>query len=88
MKTVAGTGVPENHKEGITMPDAMTVSENILVIHDYEPLTFNIWLFIMCAIFILYFVVSTVHNINKEKRLEEVQKLYKKEQDQYELKDI
>ncbi len=58
----------------------LPLDENVIVIHDSDPHTFVTWLFLMCVIFILYFIVSSVHNINRKKKLEEMKKKYEEKE--------
>ena len=47
-----------------------SLSENILVIHDSNPVAFKVWLFAMIALFVLYFLVATIRDINRERKIE------------------
>lgn len=64
------------------------VSSNVIVIHDQSPQTFTIWLFLMVVIFIIYCVVTTIHDIKREARLEEIRKEIEKEQEENNLEKI
>ena len=76
MKTVAVTAVQVRVKGRNIMN---TLSENMLVIHDQNPVTFKVWLISMIAIFILYFLVSTIRDINREKKIEELTRQHEQE---------
>lgn len=65
-----------------------SLSENVLVIHDQNPMTFNVWLFMMCAILLFYFIVSTVHDIKREQKLEELKKKYEEQKSDHDLDNI
>ena len=64
------------------------IAENIIVIHDAEPKYFAIWLFMMCIIAIAYFVVSTMHDMNREARLEELREEIEREKERRQIDRI
>lgn len=64
------------------------VSSNVIVIHDQNPQGFTIWLFLMVVIFILYCVVTTVHDIRREKRLEEIRREIEARKEEKDLEEI
>ena len=65
-----------------------SISENVLVIHDSEPKTLIIWLFMMCIVFILYCVVTTVHDIHRNERLEEIRKELERKKEERDLEKL
>ena len=56
-----------------------TVSENVLVIHDQDPIGLTILLFFIALVFILYCVISTIYDIKREKRLEEIKRSFEED---------
>ena len=64
------------------------VSSNVIVIHDQNPQGFTIWLFLMVVIFILYCVVTTVHDIRREKKLEEIRREIEARKEEKDLEEI
>ena len=66
----------------------MPVTENTIVIHDSDPNTFIVWIFIICAILLLYFVVTTVHDINRDAKLNELREKIEEERAKRGLESI
>ncbi len=65
-----------------------TISVNSIVIHDQSPKQLAIWLFMLCLMFILYFIVTTIHDMNREKKLDELKKKIEKEKEEKGLEKI
>lgn len=65
-----------------------TLTENVIVIHDASPNTFNIWLFIMCAVFLAYIIVTTAHDIKRETKLEKLKKELEEKKEDHDLDEI
>ena len=52
----------------------MAASETIKIYDNNGPDSLNMWLIIMALMFILYIVMSLVHDINREKKIEKLKK--------------
>ena len=52
----------------------MMASEIIKIYDNNGPDSLNMWLRIMALMFILYIVMSLVHDINREKKIEKLKK--------------
>ncbi len=65
-----------------------TLTENMIVIHDSSPNTFNIWIFAMCAIFLVYFFTTTIHDIKRETKLEKLKKEMEEKREKHDLDEI
>lgn len=65
-----------------------SITQNTIVIHDADLIAFNVWLFMMCAVLLAYFIVTTIHDIRREQKLEELKKKYEQKAEKHNLEDI
>ena len=65
-----------------------SLSENIMVIHDVGPVSFKVWVFAMVALYILYFIVATIRDINREKKIELLRQKYEQDKQDESLENI